>query len=401
MLPAPFPSDPVLSAARPNVVGQGVTGQSVAAPRSRPGAQPDGQPGQGPDPLPARLPRQGTDVESMLQVVLHEGAVASSLLGAGYERLWNSLVSATEGGKRFRPALFVVGYRALGGGDDAAAGAVGAAIELLHTAFVVHDDVIDGDDVRRGRLNVSGTHVEEAADGGVDPERARQYGVAAGILAGDLALAAAVRTVATCAAPAPTVRRLLDLFDDVLHATASGELADVWMSLGTDTPSVEDALLMAERKTGEYSFALPLQAAAVLVEAPPTVVHAAGEVGRALGTAYQLMDDLHGVFGDPRATGKSALSDLRSGKRTPLIAHARTTSAWPAISPYVGLATLTEPEADVARAMLTACGSRRFVEDLVSEHVDRALEQARAAELPPALLSWISGMRTDLLGSAA
>lgn len=341
------------------------------------------------------------DVGEMLQDVLHDGAVTAAGLGCCYRRLWRSLVVATEGGKQFRPALFVVGYQAWGGNDAAAAAAVGAAIELLHTAFVVHDDVIDGDDVRRGRLNVSGTHAAEAVSRGVSPDRARQYGTAAGILAGDLALAGALRTVATCPADAVTVRRLLDLFDGVLHATASGELADVRMSLGAETPTVTEALLMAERKTGEYSFALPLQAAAVLAGAPTQVIETAGTVGRALGTAYQLMDDLHGVFGDPTATGKSTLSDLRSGKSTPLVAHARTTEAWPAMAPYVGLSTITEAQADLVRTQLTASGSRRFVEDLVADHVDRAVTRAQEAGLPDDLVTWIAGMRTDLLGNAA
>lgn len=349
-------------------------------------------------------PRSGgtsRDVEQMLQLVLDDGATTSGALGEGYQRLWDRLTAATEGGKRFRPALFVVAYRAWGGADDAAAAAVGAAIELLHTAFVVHDDVIDGDDVRRGRLNVSGTHTAEAISEGVAPDRARQYGAAAGILAGDLALAGALRTVATCPTDAETVRRLLDLFDEVLHATAAGELADVWMSLGVSDSTVAEALQMAERKTGEYSFALPLQAAAILAGVPGALVAVAGEVGRALGTAYQLMDDLLGVFGDPRVTGKSSSSDLRSGKSTPLMAHARTTDAWPGMAAYVGLAGLTDAQADVVRGLLTASGSRRFVEELVVDLVDAAVEQAQEAGLPTGLVDWVAGMRTDLLGTAA
>jgi geranylgeranyl diphosphate synthase type II len=349
----------------------------------------------------APAPRHGSDVEEMLQLVLDEGAATSSSLGWGYQRLWSTLTAATDGGKRFRPALFVVGYLAWGGDDDRSAAAVGAAIELLHTAFVVHDDVIDGDLTRRGRPNVSGSSAAQAGTAGVPAARAREYGAAAGILAGDLALAAALRTVATCPAPRPTVRRLLDLFDAVLHATAAGELADVWGSLGAEQPTLDEALLMAERKTGEYSFALPLQAAAVLAGASGRVVEAAGEVGRALGVAYQLVDDLQGAFGDPRVTGKSSLSDLRSGKQTPLVAHARTTDAWPAIAPYVGLATITEPEADVARGLLTASGSRAAVEKMAGEHVERALALARESRMPSALLAWITGMTTDILARAA
>ncbi len=103
--------------------------------------------------------------------------------------LWQSVTVAAGGGKRFRPALVTAVHDALGGGRPEAAAAVGAAVEMLHTAFVIHDDVIDGDDVRRGRLNVSGTFTAQALDEGVGPGEAVGVGRAAGILAGDLALA--------------------------------------------------------------------------------------------------------------------------------------------------------------------------------------------------------------------
>lgn len=341
------------------------------------------------------------DADRVLREILASGAARSAALGFGYRRLWETLASATEGGKRLRPALFGAAYEAWGGTDAASAAAVGAAIELLHTAFVVHDDVIDGDDTRRGRPNVSGAHAQQARAVGVDDGRAESYGVAAGILAGDLALTAALRALATCPAPRPTVERLLDLFDGALHTTAAGELADVWMSLGVDRPLLEETLSMEERKTGVYSFALPLQAAAVLAGAPHSSIEAAGHVGRLLGISFQLVDDLLGVFGDPNVTGKSCLSDLRFGKQTSLVAHARTTSAWPEIAQYVGRPDLSAEEAGAARAALTACGSRHFVAGLAGEYADGALALADVTGMPRALVSWIAAMITDLMQRAA
>ena len=317
------------------------------------------------------------------------------------DRLWRSLSQATHGGKRFRPALLAVAYRAWGGRDEAAAAAVGAAVELLHTAFVVHDDVIDGDLTRRGRPSVLGAHIREAKARGVASDRAHEYGIAAGVLAGDLALATAMRTVASCPAEPSAVRRLLDLFDEVLRVSAEGELSDVWLGVGGTDPTVDDTLLVAQRKTAEYSFALPLQAAAVLAGTSRDAVQAAGDVGRCLGTAYQLVDDLQGVFGDPCATGKSRLSDLRSGKQTALVAHARTTAAWPALAPYVGRATLTEPDAEAVRGLLVASGSRAYVEGLAVAYVDRAVGLARRSGTPEALVSWFTGLSGDLLRSVA
>ncbi len=337
-------------------------------------------------------------VDGAINEVLDEGSATSASMGFGYRRLWGSLADATDGGKRFRSSLFTSAYRAWGGTDAHAAASVGAAIELLHTAFLVHDDVIDGDDTRRGRLNVSGSHHEQARSAGVPDQRAREYAAAAGILAGDLALTAALRTIAFVQAPQPTVQRLFDLFDRALHTTAAGELADVWMSLGTDHPTLPEILAAEERKTGAYSFTLPLQAGAALAEASEHTIECAGEVGRQLGIAYQLVDDLLGVFGDPAATGKSVLSDLRSGKQTPLVAHARSTTLWPDIERYVGRADLTAAEAEVARELLTLSGSRGFVLDLAEDYAEGAVVAARDMGMPGPLVAWIGTMTAGLLG---
>jgi geranylgeranyl diphosphate synthase type II len=130
-------------------------------------------------------------------------------------------------------------------------------------------------------------------------------------------------------------------------------------------------------------------------------VERAGEVGRYLGIAYQLVDDINGVFGDSTITGKSTLSDLRSGKQTPLIAHARTTAHWPDIAPYVGRADLSDVQAACVRQLLTDNGSLRFVEELAGVYADGALTLCREMEMPPALVTWIDAMATDLLTRAA
>jgi geranylgeranyl diphosphate synthase type II len=346
------------------------------------------------------LPAPSSEVASSLTRRLDAASHVAGDLGGSYARLWESVREATEGGKRFRPALFTSAYEAWGGTDVDAAADVAAALELLHTAFVVHDDVIDHDLVRRGRSNVVGSHLRFAEAAGATAERSRDFGVAAGILAGDLALSAAIRTVAGCPAPRRTVQRLLDLFDHALHETAAGELSDVELALGVGEPSLSDTLTMEERKTGVYSFALPLQAAAVLAGRSEDVVDAAEQVGRLLGVAFQLADDLVGVFGDPAVTGKSAARDLRSGKQTPLMAHARGTRWWPRIAPYVGDESLDNAQAEQVRQLLVRSGSRRYVEDLAARHGDAALGLARENDLPPELVASLSWLIQDLLGRA-
>jgi geranylgeranyl diphosphate synthase type II len=352
-------------------------------------------------PLVAMPGDRPATTQGVLDQVFADGAQQALPLGDGFATLWSELAEATRGGKRFRPELFTATYRAWGGVDRDSAAAIGAAIELLHTAFIVHDDVIDQDDVRRGQPNVAGTHAQAARDAGAREPQAGQFGVTAGVLAGDLALATSLKVVATCPAPRTTVARLLDLFHNVLLATAAGELADVWLSVQDQPAPLEEILTMEERKTALYSFALPMQAAAVLAGASTAKVEAVGSVGRALGTAFQLADDLAGVFGDPASTGKSTISDLRAGKRTPLVAHASTTTSWPAIAPFVGSPTLTEAEAQRVRSTLVACGSRRFVEELADDLAARAVHDAVAADLPVAIVETVRAFGKVLVGRAA
>jgi geranylgeranyl diphosphate synthase type II len=309
--------------------------------------------------------------DEALQRLLDDGRARAAGTDPEHARLWEALAAATEGGKRFRPALVTAAHDALGGTCSTAAVEVAAAVELLHTAFVIHDDVIDGDDLRRGRLNVSGTFLEYALSTGAAAQDAVDFGRTAAILAGDLALAAAVRTVATCGASTEVTHGLLDLLDAALHTTAAGELADARLSLGAGTASIPESLAMAEQKTSAYSFALPLQAGGLLAGADQKTVSRLGEAGRMLGIAFQLVDDLLGVFGDPVLTGKSVTSDLRAGKQTPLLAHARSTPEWNQICLYVGR-DLTDDELTETRRLLTTSGSRRFVEDLAETHLSTA-----------------------------
>ena len=325
--------------------------------------------------------------DQALQQLLDQGRARAVATSPEHVLLWEALATATEGGKRFRPALVTATHDALGGSCPGAAVEVGAAVELLHTAFVIHDDVIDGDDLRRGRLNVSGTFRAQALSAGAAPDDAGDFGRTAGILAGDLALAAAIRAVATCGAPTEVVHRLLDLFDAALHTTAAGELTDVRLSLGVEEASLSESLAMEEQKTSVYSFSLPLQAGALLAGADESTVSRLGEVGRMLGVAFQLVDDLVGVFGDPARTGKSVTSDLRTRKQTPLLTHARTTPEWERIRTYVGR-DLTDVELGEAKRLLVVSGSRQYVEALAESHLATAL--AAVGEL---------GLSTDVLGS--
>ncbi|WP_066461787.1 polyprenyl synthetase family protein [Sanguibacter suarezii] len=340
-------------------------------------------------------------VDAILDDFFRRAIDRSSSYGADYTELWASLQRASQGGKRFRPALLTGIYQHLGGTDETLACTVAAAVELLHTAFVVHDDVIDHDELRRGRLNVTGTFAQSVRTAGGDPDRAATLGAAAGILAGDLALTGAHRLVASSTAAPTTREELLSLLDHAIYVTAAGELSDVRNSLGPVSASLTEVIDMAANKTAVYSFELPLQAGAVLAGASRETVEGLGRVGRLVGTAFQLQDDLDGVFGDEAVTGKNALTDLREGKVTPLVVHASGTSQWPFVRRHLGDAELTLDQLYAVRAALESSGSRAFIAGLAAEHLGSARRLASQIDLPAGADTWLRSAFGDLMWRSA
>lgn len=305
--------------------------------------------------------------------------------GPHYVELWDQLEQASAGGKRARPALVLAAHAGLGGTDRVAATQLAIAFELLHTAFIIHDDVIDRDLVRRGSTNVLGAFAARGTALGADETQARTWGEAAALLAGDLALSQAHRIVAQLDIDTATRGRLLDILDRAVFVSAAGELSDVTNTVAPHLLGIPDVLATLEQKTAVYSCEAPLQAGAVLAGASAADISSVGRFGRLIGIAFQLTDDMLGVFGDEAQTGKSTIADLREGKITTLLAHARTTTDWPSIAPFIGKADLDRAEAAFVREKLIGCGSAAHTEQLARDHVALAKAELAASALPEEL----------------
>ena len=326
--------------------------------------------------------REDDRVEIVLDEFFALAKERAAQVGSHYVDLWQVLERNSAGGKRFRPRMVLTAYESLGGTDRDAAARVGAAFELLHTALIVHDDVIDRDFSRRGIPNVSGSYRDTATTAGIPTPAAEHRGTSAAVIAGDLALTGASRMLLAVECEQGLRTRLLDILDEAVFASAGGEMVDVEFSLSPELPTVDEILDMERAKTAVYSFEAPLQAGAVLAGASDDIVAVLGEFGREVGTAYQVVDDLLGVFGAEADTGKTTLGDLREGKRTVLVAHAATTPEWPTIKPFIGKPDLTEAEAEHVRGRLELSGARAFAEDLVRQHAGRALDLLADPVLP-------------------
>lgn len=339
-----------------------------------------------------------SQVDAVLARFFSLARTRAAAMGQQYLRLWEILEASTSGGKRFRPRMVMAAYRALGGDDSEAAANVGAAFELLHTALIVHDDVIDRDFSRRGIPNVSGSFRDHAQSQGATERVAEHAGLSAAVIAGDLALFNSYRLIDRSGVADLTRSKLLDLMDDALFASAAGELIDVDFAALPEVPRVDDILTMERLKTAVYSFEAPLQAGAVLAGASDAVIATLGDFGREIGIAYQIVDDLLGVFGAERETGKTTLGDLREGKRTVLIAYATSTREWDAVAHLFGSGELTDGEAQRIREVLTGCGARSFAEGLARYYANRALARLAEPHIPPALRDELHPVADAVLG---
>lgn len=324
-------------------------------------------------------------VEDALERFFRDAKLRAVAVSATYLGLWEALERAAAGGKRSRPRLVMLAYRQLGGADFSSAAALAGAYELLHSALIIHDDVIDRDFVRRGSPNVSGHYRNRARRTGLSSEAAEHAGVSAGVLAGDLALSGAHRLLRTVEAPMLVRQRLNDILDEAVFSSVGGEILDIEHSLSPQMPSLEDIAQTAHRKTSVYSFEAPLQSGAVLAGAAEPVVTALTSFGRFAGIAYQIADDILGVFGAESRTGKTSCGDLREGKRTVLLSYAATRPEWRSIGPLIGRPDMTAADAASVRSALISCGAKDYAVNLAAENAHLAAMHLDSGGVPDGL----------------
>ena len=303
------------------------------------------------------------------------------------------------GGKRIRPVLCAVGWHAGGGkGLPVTVARVGAALEMFHAFALIHDDVMDGSDTRRGRPTVHRVFAD-LHQAGRDAAAAERLGISAAILAGDLALTWSDQLLHSAGLAPARHPDLLPLFDAMRTEIMYGQYLDI-TTAGRPTADVDQALRIVRFKTGRYTIEWPLRIGAALAGAEPRLCEALSAYARPLGEVFQLRDDLLGVFGSPARTGKPDLDDLRDGKHTALVAVALQ-QADPVqrrlLGSLLGKADLDEDGAAQIREVLVATGARDAVEQLITARLERAL---RAVEQQPFPIATTAALRQLAVAAA-
>ena len=302
--------------------------------------------------------------------------------------------AAVTGGKRFRARFCLTGWRAVAeyrGGrplpiaDDAIAAA--AALEIFHAAALVHDDIIDNSDTRRGHPAAHRAFEAGHRDAGWAGD-AGGFGRSAAILLGDLlvawsddlleegirssAYAADAREIYAMMRREVTVGQFLDLAEEAAYLTAP------------DSAQAERALRVASLKSARYSIQHPLLLGGALAGASAAQSDALSGFGHPLGLAFQLRDDVLGVFGDSAVTGKPSGDDLREGKRTLLIAYAREALAPGArrvVDELIGDPTLDESQISALQQTIIDSGALARVEEHITRYADDGDRALRGAPL--------------------
>ena len=319
--------------------------------------------------------------------------------------LADALERMVAGGKRMRAALCYWSYRAHGGEPGAPADVVvrvGAALELFQAAALFHDDVMDASDTRRGQPSAHRAFERRHRSTGLAGD-AERFGVAAAILLGDLALVASEQQFAEATAGHPHGPAARAVFDLMRTEVTVGQYLDV---LAQATPWGDDpaqderrAREVIRSKSARYSVEHPLVIGAVLAGADEDAVARVREIGCPLGEAFQLRDDLLGVFGDPRTTGKPAGDDLREGKRTVLVARAAAAAQQAGdegtvrlLAHHLGDRTLPDNEVAALAHAIAATGAADDVELLIAELAARAFAGIESSGWPEPARGFVAAL---------
>lgn len=303
---------------------------------------------------------------------LEIGAITTSAVA-----LVDSITALVQGGKRLRPAFAFWGFVGAGGdpqADDIVK--VGVALELFQAAALIHDDLIDRSDTRRGQPSVhkrfEAQHRELQLDGD-----AAHYGGASAILAGDLCLSLSEEVFASVQSVGASTRKI---FNQMRTQVMAGQYLDILEeSAGSSydpSEAVKRARTIVRYKSAKYSTENPFLLGGALAGATPQLLDAYQAFALPLGEAFQLRDDVLGVFGDPSVTGKPAGDDLREGKRTELIAHAMLLAGEEAkqlISARLGAPDLSDAEVGKISSVLQECGALAETEANIEQLTHEAL----------------------------
>ncbi len=294
-----------------------------------------------------------------------------------------------RGGKRVRAILMIVGYRMMRGEDEEAIVEASSALELIQTYFLIHDDIMDESELRRGKATVHKIYEEKHLRNGYGG-KPRKFGESMGIIAGDLADAYAMEILSSSRFPAERKIEAIKKLNEIIEYTGYGQIIDVYSSV-IDNFTEEDLLMLHKYKTARYTIEGPLALGIILAGFEPEGIE---KFAIPIGIAFQLQDDILGLFGSEEKIGKPVTSDLAEGKKTLLIIKALERADEEdrrKILAALGNPAVTEEQLEEVREIVRKTGSLEYSQEMARKLVEEAKEALKNLELKD------EGMRDFLL----
>ena len=326
---------------------------------------------------------------------------ALELRGTGVDVVGDVLIKFVDGGKCLRSTFMYLGWLC-GADDDTAALRAAASFELLHAFALLQDDVMDGSVIRRGQPSA---HVQFATW-----HRARRlsgppdhFGESAAVLLGDLCLVWAEQMLRESGVEGGALSRAWPRYDAMRTELAVGQFADL-VNDARGFPPLDEVLDVSRRKSGNYTVRRPLEIGAALAGCSDSILASLGGYGEAIGEAFQLRDDLLGIFGSPSVTGKPAGGDLFERKATSVVVAAHHLADSTLRRQLAELMTRSELDEDHVgrwRSLITATGAVEWIEQMIDERLNRALGWIHAAGIDESVRTALAGMATACTERAA
>ena len=291
------------------------------------------------------------------------------------------LRSVLAEGKCLRSTFLYVGWRC-GAADSDAAIRAAASLEFLHAFALMQDDVMDGSPMRRGRPSAHRVFAGWHHSRGLSGSSAR-FGESAAVLLGDLCLVWAEQMLRDSGLDDAALRRAWPRYDTMRTELAVGQFADL-VNDSAGFPSLDEVLDVARRKSGNYTVRRPLEIGAVLAGCPERHLAALGTYGSAVGEAFQMRDDLLGVFGAPEITGKPAGDDLAARKATTVVAASyqlATDAQRRRLRAFMTAGHLTPADITHWQGLIAEVGTIEWIEELIERRLNRAMDTLDIAGL--------------------
>jgi geranylgeranyl diphosphate synthase type I len=293
-----------------------------------------------------------------------------------------------DGGKRLRPLFAYAGLLASGASLSQEIIRAISSLELLQACALIHDDLMDKSDTRRGKPAIH-RHFENLHQTAAMNGLATQFGESAAVLLGDLALVWSDQMLNTSGISVDSLLAARKIYDEMRIELMAGQYLDV-REAGENTYSAERSLRIARYKSGKYTIERPLHIGAAiglsLASENQPLLDALSQYGLPLGEAFQLRDDMLGIFGDPEVTGKPAGDDLREGKRTVLIAMtlaALDEAGKSELLAHLGKQEISPEKIEELRALIISSGAVQEVENLIEKLTNQSLTAIEDPSIHP------------------